>query len=175
VLSCRIISIQIDIGFGDIIYPKAEVIELSSVIGLSAAKIRSYSRESSIAEKFHAMFKLGTLNSRMKDFYDIWILSEKHAFDGKILSTAIVKTFANRKTVLEKDTLPFTQEFALEKQKQWEAFCKRVLGNSKDISHNFGDIIECLKKFLVPIVLSITAGDVYHKRWNFKDKKWEAY
>jgi len=110
------ISIQIDIGFGDVIYPKAEVIELSSVIGLSAAKVRSYSRESSIAEKFHAMFKLGTLNSRMKDFYDIWILSEKYAFDGKILSTAITKTFANRKTALDKNALPFTQEFALNKQ-----------------------------------------------------------
>ncbi|MCL2284373.1 MAG: hypothetical protein FWC26_13745 [Fibromonadales bacterium] len=70
--------------------------------------------------------------------------------------------------------LPFTQEFALWIQKQWEAFCKRVLGNSKDVSSNFLDIVECLQKFLEPIVWAITAGDAYDKRWNFEDGIWEA-
>jgi predicted nucleotidyltransferase component of viral defense system len=167
------ISIQIDIGFGDVIYPKAEIIELNSILGLPAAKIRSYSRESSIAEKFHAMFKLGILNSRMKDFYDIWILSEKYAFDGKILSTAISKTFANRKTVLEKDTLLFTLEFAKNKQKLWEAFCKRTLDSSESVSHSFQNIIEYLQSFLMPMVLSLAAGKTYNKKWNFKEKKWK--
>jgi len=76
---------------------------------------------------FQAMVKLGELNSRMKDFYDIWILSEKYAFNGKTLSIAISKTFANRKTILGKDFQHFTPEFAKSKQKQWEVFHRRTI------------------------------------------------
>jgi predicted nucleotidyltransferase component of viral defense system len=166
------ISIQIDIGFGDIIYPKAETVELNSVLGLSAAKIRSYSRESSVAEKFHAMVKLGELNSRMKDFYDIWLLSERYAFNGKTLSIAISKTFANRKTILGKDFQYLTPAFAKSKQKQWEAFHRRTLGNSESVSSDFLVIIKDIKKFLMPLVLSLTAGKVCDEKWDFNDKKW---
>jgi len=167
------ISIQIDIGFGDVIYPKAETVELNSALGLSAAKIRSYSRESSVAEKFHAMVKLGELNSRMKDFYDIWILSEKYAFNEKTLSIAISKTFANRNTILGEDFQHFTPEFAKSKQKQWEAFHRRTLGNSEFVPRDFFVIIKDIENFLMPLISSLTAGKVYDKKWNFGDKKWD--
>jgi len=168
---CR--GFQIDIGFGDVIYPKTETVELNSALGLSVAKIRSYSRESSVAEKFHAMVKLGELNSRMKDFYDIWILSEKYAFYGKTLSIAISKTFANRKTLLGEDFQHFTPEFAKSKQKQWEAFHRRTLGNSEFISRDFLVIIGDIRNFLMPLVSSLTAGKAFDKKWNFNDRKWD--
>jgi hypothetical protein len=118
------------------------------------------------------MVKLGELNSRMKDFYDIWILSERYAFDGKTLSIAISKTFANRKTVLGEDFQCFTPEFAKSKQKQWEAFHRRTLGNSEFVSRDFLVIIENIKIFLMSLVLSLTLGKAFDKRWNFSDRKW---
>ena len=118
------------------------------------------------------MVKLGELNSRMKDFYDIWILSEKYAFNGKILSIAISKTFANRKTVLEENFQHFAPDFAKSKQKQWEAFHGRTLGNTESVSRDFLVIIEDIKNFLIPIVSSLTTGKACDKKWNFNERKW---
>ncbi|MCL2182296.1 MAG: nucleotidyl transferase AbiEii/AbiGii toxin family protein [Chitinispirillia bacterium] len=168
------IPIKIDIGFGDVIYPKAEFVELDSVIGFSAAKIRSYSRESAIAEKFHAIFKLGTINSRMKDFYDIWILSEKYAFNGETLSIAISKTFTNRKTALTENIIAFTPEFAKDKQKQWGAFCKKMLEGPAHVSHNFGDVITSIQKFIMPVIVSLTDRHGFRKNWEVEKKKWKS-
>ncbi len=75
------ISMQIDIGFGDPVYPQPEKAELSCMLDSPAPSLLCYSRESAIAEKIEAMIKLGTLNSRMKDFYDIWLLSRHFQFD----------------------------------------------------------------------------------------------
>ena len=71
---------QIDIGFGDINYPKPEEADLPTLLDSPIPKLLCYSRESAIAEKFQAMIKLGSLNSRMKDFYDIWLLSRQFSF-----------------------------------------------------------------------------------------------
>jgi len=78
------IPMQIDIGFGDIVYPSAQKIDLPPMLGFPPAKLFCYSRESSIAEKFEAAISLGILNSRMKDFFDISTLSRQFdfQFDG---------------------------------------------------------------------------------------------
>ena len=75
------INMQIDIGFGDIVYPEPEKGELPCMLYFPAPSLLCYSRESAIAEKFEAMIKLGHLNSRMKDFYDIWLLSRQFQFE----------------------------------------------------------------------------------------------
>jgi len=71
------INMQIDIGFGDVVYPEPEESNLPTMINSPAPRLLCYSRESAIAEKFETMVKLGVLNSRMKDFYDIWLLSRQ--------------------------------------------------------------------------------------------------
>jgi len=78
------INMQVDIGFGDVVYPKPEKAELPTMLDSPAPRLLCYSRESSIAEKFETMVKLGVLNSRMKDFYDIWLLSRQFDFDDSI-------------------------------------------------------------------------------------------
>src|SRR5690606_2213144 len=85
-----------------------------------------YSRESSIAEKFEAMVKLGMLNSRMKDFYDIWLLSRQFDFDGADLAEAVRLTFERRGTALPAKIDAFTELFIEAKQTQWAAFWKRL-------------------------------------------------
>jgi len=70
------LSLQIDTGFGDVIVPKASKIVYPTILDFPAPKLKGYSMESTIAEKFQAMVKLGILNSRMKDFYDVWLLCQ---------------------------------------------------------------------------------------------------
>ncbi len=84
-LEKAIINMQIDIGFVDVVYPEPEMHQLPTLLDMPAPRLNCYSRESTIAEKFEAMVKLGVLNSRMKDFYDIWLLARLFDFDGATL------------------------------------------------------------------------------------------
>ena len=89
-------------------------------------EVYAYSVESVIAEKFEAMIKLAQLNSRMKDFYDIYTLSERFDFDGRILYETVLVTFQKRGTTYEKGASVFDENFSTldNKQKQWAAFLK---------------------------------------------------
>ncbi len=94
------INMQLDIGFGDIVVPATQRISLPSMLDFPPPNLNGYSMESVIAEKFEAMLKLGELNSRMKDFYDIWMLTRQFTFDHEQLCLAISKTLQRRDTVL---------------------------------------------------------------------------
>lgn len=100
------IVMQLDIAFGDTVIPSPERASYPKLLDLPAPHIRGYSRESTIAEKFEAMVKLGILNSRMKDFYDIWLLLRHFDFKGPILSEAISKTFPTRGRTIRPERLP---------------------------------------------------------------------
>lgn len=88
------IVMQLDIGFGDVITPRARRMKYPTILDMSPPDIRCYSRETTIAEKFEAMTKLGIINSRMKDFYDVWLLSQLYEFRGDVPALAITKTNA---------------------------------------------------------------------------------
>jgi predicted nucleotidyltransferase component of viral defense system len=157
------IHMQIDIGFGDIIYPEAEMKTLPAMLDLPSASILCYSIESSIAEKFEAMVNLGTLNSRMKDFYDIWMLSRQFSFSMKILREAIIHTFHNRSTELPLNMNFFDRDFIEQKNIQWNAFCKRI-----DRNNNlpfFEIIIENLIMFFQPILTEINTPQPRNIQW----------
>lgn len=106
------IPMQIDIGFGDIVFPAPTITEYPVILNHARPKLRGYSRETTVAEKFEAMIKLGLLNSRMKDFFDIWLLSRQFDFDGATLAEAIRKTFSNRGTKITAEPTAFSAEFA---------------------------------------------------------------
>ncbi len=120
------INMQIDIGFGDIVYPHPIEAELPTLLDSPAPRLLCYSRESAIAEKFEAMIKLGELNSRMKDFYDIWLLSHQFEFNGNELAEAIRLTLMNRGTEIPEIITAFTENFINIKKDQWTAFHKRL-------------------------------------------------
>ena len=79
----------VDIGFGDPLVPGPTRVQLPTLLNMSPPELLAYSRESVIAEKFHAMVLLGELNSRMKDFYDVWLLARQVEFEGAMLAKAI--------------------------------------------------------------------------------------
>lgn len=157
------INMQIDIGFGDIIHPYPEECELPTMLDYRAPRLLCYSRESAIAEKLEAMLKLGILNSRMKDFFDIWLLSKQFNFDGSQLLQAIQLTFEQRGTLLSDDIVAFQPSFSAEKQVQWIAFCRRL--GLEHLPQNFSDIVSQVSHFLAPIVESARSGQPFEKKW----------
>jgi predicted nucleotidyltransferase component of viral defense system len=121
------ITVIIDIGFGDAIEPGIEEINLAVLLDVPQPRLRVYARETVIAEKFQAMVMLGLANSRMKDFYDVWILSRSYDFDEDRLSRAIAATFERRATAIPSEApVALTPTFATDagKQRQWAAFVR---------------------------------------------------
>jgi hypothetical protein len=92
------IPLQIDVGFGDAIVPRPEELEFPTLLKFPAPKLNAYPKESVVAEKFEAIVKLGMANSRMKDFYDLWVLAQRFQFESGTLAAAIQATFATRET-----------------------------------------------------------------------------
>jgi len=168
-LRCRLetvrISMQIDIGFGDVVVPKAKTIIYPTILDLPKPHLIGYSRESTVAEKFEAMVKLGILNSRMKDFFDIWFLSRQFDFVGKTLEKAIKTTFAIRSTGIPSEPTAFTPDFSKDptKDAQWKAFIRknRLINIPKDFHKIVAEVI----MFLRPIVESITSKRPFQSSW----------
>jgi hypothetical protein len=94
------IPLQVDIGFGDAVTPQAQQEEFPKLLDFPAPILLTYPRETSIAEKFETIVNLGLTNSRMKDYYDIWLLSQKFDFDGANLARAVEATFRRRRAVV---------------------------------------------------------------------------
>lgn len=143
------VPMQIDLGFSDIITPGPSSIVYPSLLAMPQAKLMGYNPETAIAEKFEAMVKLGELNSRMKDFFDIWALSQTENVDAAVLRAAITRTFAHRGTTLDPGAMCFSSTFAAlpTKQAQWTAFLKRS-GLTNQAPGRFQDICTSVMAFL---------------------------
>ncbi|MDA8171437.1 MAG: nucleotidyl transferase AbiEii/AbiGii toxin family protein [Nitrospiraceae bacterium] len=157
------VNMQIDIGFGDIIYPGPENADLPVILDLPAPRLLCYSRESTIAEKFEAMVKLGELNSRMKDFYDIWLLSRQFDFESEKLAEAIRLTFDRRGTAMPNEAAVFTKDFINAKQTQWKAFIKKL--KQDHVPQSFAYIVAAVSAFLGPLAAALSAGTKATDRW----------
>jgi len=149
------INMQIDIGFGDVVYPEPEESDFPTILNFPAPRLLCYSRESSIAEKLETMVKLGVLNSRMKDFFDIWLLSRQFDFDGAKLAEAIRLTFERRGTELPSVLDAFAEPFIRAKQAQWAAFCKRL--QQDHVPTSFAEITASVDRFLSPVVAALSS------------------
>lgn len=157
------LKMQLDIGFGDIVHPGPQELELPTLLNQPVPRLLCYTRESMIAEKFEAMVRFGHINSRMKDFYDVWLLSRCFDFEGVKLSEAVRKTFEQRKTVLPAKIVAFSPSFAAEKQSQWQAFRKRIRQESTPA--HLREIVSDLEGFLLPVATSIGLGSYLVARW----------
>jgi predicted nucleotidyltransferase component of viral defense system len=160
------IHLHIDVGFSDVITPAAQTMKYPSLLDdMESTVLKGYPPESIISEKFQAMVRLVEINSRWKDFYDIWMLSETFDFDGKILQKAIAATFEQRETAIPVDIpVALTDAFALARQRQWETFLvknKVLQENNRD----FVSVITQLRSFLFPPVQAISENRVFEQHW----------
>lgn len=157
------VSMQIDIGFGDIVAPAPLALTYPVLLDFPHPTLSGYPRETVIAEKFQAMVALGEINSRMKDFYDIFALVQSFDFDGQTLQASIEQTFMQRGTDLPADTpIALTEGFALGKTAQWQAFQRRI---NADNAEDFMNVIERLRDFLLPPVQASLAGKMFAMHW----------
>ncbi len=163
-------GMQIDIGFGDSVTPPASEIKFPSILEMPCHTLKAYQRETVIAEKVEAMVSLGFPNSRMKDFYDVYMLSEKFKFDGKVLQEAIQKTFERRNTSIPKNRpVALSEEFYGDevKQVQWNAFIRK--SNLEKMP--FKDVIQRINNLVEPIFQSTIKSETFAFTWS-SQKGW---
>jgi len=160
------INMQIDMGFGDVVAPDPLMLSYPTILGHAAPQLRGYPAETVIAEKTEAMVKLGQLNSRIRDFYDVWSLSRQFNFDGEILRNAIMGTFANRETDVVLNPIAFQAEFAQDgdKQKQWAGFCRR--SKIESAPESLGQIIAEIARFISPVLEAIVNDQPFNQTWS---------
>ena len=151
------VHVQFDIGIGDAITPLAKKADFPALLAMSAPRIKVYPKATVIAEKLETIVKRGLANSRMKDYYDLWVLSREEHIDMSEVANAVVRTFARRKTAVPQEC-PYglTNEFAqnADKSSQWNAFIRksRLTGLTPDlftvvttIRDFYSKIIGCVK------------------------------
>ncbi len=122
------ITLQVDVGFGDVVTPGVVEAEFPTLLEFPAPRLRTYPRETVVAEKFEAVVRLGLANTRMKDFHDLWVLATTFPFGGDSLAAALAATFHRRGSALALEPpLALRPAFAAdaEKQAQWLAFSRR--------------------------------------------------
>ena len=159
-------QVQVDIGYGDVITPHPVEINYPTLLEFPAPQLKVYPMESVIAEKFEAMVTLGILNSRMKDFFDVWMLATHFPFDGALLCQAIRATFLRRGTILSTDIpLALQSAFAADSTKmiQWQAFLRKIATADKLA---FTEVIEMLRQFLMPVVVSVASDRPFQRVWS---------
>ncbi len=145
------LPIQIDVGFGDVITPATIEIEFPTLLDAPAPILRAYPPETVVAEKTEAIVTLGIANSRMKDFYDLWMIAQTFAFEGDNLAEAIRRTFERRRTLLpEHVPVGLSESFALDKETQWQAFLVRDRLAMTPTS--LVQVIDDLRTFLTPML-----------------------
>jgi hypothetical protein len=165
------ISLQIDVGFGDAITPKPENAEFPVILPeFKAAIIRVYPRYTVVAEKTEAIISLGLANSRMKDYFDLWILSQFTQFDGMLLTEALRQTCMRRNTPIPNDLpLGLSEVFSEDQGKsvQWSAFVKR----NKLTTPELKEVVSMLRSFLLPPLKASHSGEALALFWT-PDSGW---
>jgi predicted nucleotidyltransferase component of viral defense system len=144
------IDLQVDVGFGDSVTPEPRLVEIPTLLDLPQPSLRAYAMETSIAEKLEAMVTLGMTNSRMKDYFDIWYLSERFPFD-RTLAEAARATFARRGTELpSRIPVALTDEFITDRvnQTQWRAFLRKARVSERP---TLEEVVVALRRFLGPV------------------------
>ena len=161
------IPIQVDIGFGDVVTPRAKKISYPTILDFPAPIIWAYPRETVVAEKLQTMVTLGIVNSGMKDFYDLYVLARDFVFNGVTLTRAIKATFTRRKTeILGETPVSLTEEFSRDKLKiiQWNAFVRKS-GLEQEVPE-LPEIISGLRTFLLPPLKASFGQDSVPVKWN---------
>ena len=139
-----------DIGFGDVVTPKPVDLDYPILLEhLPSAKILAYSLETVIAEKLHVVVDLADQSSRMKDYYDLYTILHNEKFDADVLQEAIIRTFENRHTPYDDNTMFFRKEFSENRQMQvrWQAFMKKI---TKNTELAFAEVVTYIQEKLQP-------------------------
>jgi len=164
-LGTATVTMQLDVGFGDVVVPAPVTADYPTILDMPAPRIRGYTRESLIAEKFHTMVRRGLLNSRMRDFFDVWVLSRQFDFEGEVLAAAIRETFARRDLEVAPRPAALTAEFAADtaKAKQWRGFLRK--SRLEGAPGELAEVVAAIAVFLGPVAEVLHEGGEFEGRW----------
>lgn len=161
------IHLQFDVGFGDTVVPAPLSIDLPTILDFPAPRIKTYPKESVVSEKLQIMVDFGIANSRMKDYYDLYVIAKSFDFKGSLLVDAIKSTFRRRHTEIPQTTpIALSDDFVTDqsKQQQWSAFIK--INNVHQIPESLGEIVSYLAEFLLPPLHAATPDSAtWHYSW----------
>jgi len=160
------VPMQIDLAFGDIVYPRPKTFDYPVMLDLPKPRLKGYPLETVISEKLEAIIKLGLLNSRMKDFYDIWLMMRQFNFNGSNLAEALKRTFEHRKTDLPKEKPLFADEIYDEKSDRqilWKAFI--IKGDIQHAPAKLSVTAKAIEEFLVKPLNAINKRIEFKGEW----------
>jgi Domain of unknown function (DUF1814). len=153
-------SMRMDIGFGDVIIPTAQKLAYPVLLEeLPVPQIMAYSLESVVAEKFQAMIELSEVNSRYKDFYDVYKILALQNLNAEVLYEAVRATFINRGTFYQKNHPLFSESFAKDEGRntQWKRFLKKI---KQDEELLFEDVMGLIHMKLHPIFETLNSDKI---------------
>jgi predicted nucleotidyltransferase component of viral defense system len=160
------LNLQVDIGIGDTVAPKPKEAAYPTLLDMPAPHLKVYPRETTIAEKLDAMLERGIKNSRMKDYYDIVLLADHFAFDGKVLQAAIEATLKRRgRNVPDHLSDSLSDKFGHDASKslQWNAFIRN--NRLDDAPINLLTTVRRVRKFLEPVLNAMVSGTTFVQHW----------
>lgn len=160
------LPVQIDVGFGDVVTPGSSEIEYPSMLEMPQPRLRAYPPETVVAEKFQAVVALGMTNSRMKDFFDLWAISETFSFEGRVLAGAIRATFERRQTRIPSETpAALTAAFSDSpvQRAQWKAFLHRTAFALPP--EPLTVVLSRVGEFVMPPVRALRSEQIFPFRW----------
>jgi predicted nucleotidyltransferase component of viral defense system len=171
------IPVQVDVGFGDAITPSPISVEFPALLSFPAPQVLSYPRETVVAEKFQAMVLLGMSNTRLKDFYDLWVLATNFSFDGIVLGAALTATFERRRTPLPQThakVVALTPLFTNDAQKQqaWKAFLRKHQLVANEL--NLIEVTEIIQEFILPASAMVSSGELFFGQWDGDLRAWKV-
>ncbi|MEN6643775.1 MAG: nucleotidyl transferase AbiEii/AbiGii toxin family protein [Armatimonadia bacterium] len=156
---------KVDIGFGDPVTPAASESSFPTLLPMPAPRLLLYTKETVVAEKLHAIAQFGVLNSRLKDYYDLWLLSQTESFEGAALVTAICSTFGCRgEPVLAE--LPGLSDRYLANPRAasaWQALAAR--SHLRDVPADLPSALQVIRSFAVPVLTAIDTGQPFADVW----------
>lgn len=173
-LAKAVIHVQVDIGFGDHVYPPPSRQTFPSLLpDLPAASVLMYPPETVVAEKFEAMIRFGEANGRIKDFHDIWVTTRMFGFDLPSLVEAVGGTLRRRETAIPTEIpVGLTGAFAriAEERGLWSGFLRR---NPPTLQPPpFADLQEELRRFFAPVIASLALPEGAKGRWDPAGGAW---
>lgn len=168
-LSGARITLQLDIGVADTVVPEPGWVDYPTLLDMDSPRILVYQPATAVAEKFQAMMEKGLLNSRMKDYFDIWMLSRVLSFDGGELANAIKATFHARATPVPRDT-PAVLTTAYSQQQtalaQWNAFKNRMARAGVETPGDLTVVCEAISSFIMPAAVAAAEGEPFALVWS---------
>ncbi len=165
-LGSAVIHLQVDVGFGDAIVPAPEDVSYPTLLDAEPPRIRAYPREAVLSEKLHAMVSHGEINSRYKDFFDVWLLSSRFEFAGERLAASIQATFTRRKSVsFSPWPVALTPQFYADsmRSRMWMNYLSR--SKLVDAPAEFDAVGARVIDFLGPPLRALSAASGFERSW----------